>query len=151
MFDRSAQLLGIETSKPRSVRATLGRLWRYFRLYLLALAVVLIAALASTYMQVLIPDLIGQAVDCFIGPFTAREFIAESTPGLPAGAPGFQDSAFGNCWYADSDQALSAGDTIGELGKLVLFIAALYFGSSLLSGGMFFMMSWAGFHVLRDF
>ncbi len=90
MFDRNAQLLGIETSKARSVRTTLRRLWAYFRKYLLILILVTVALLASTYMQVLIPDLIGQAVDCYLGPFSAGSQISVAKQRTPCNGDFFE-------------------------------------------------------------
>lgn len=155
MFDRSAQLLGTEVSKPKSIGATLSRLWHYMRRYALALALVLVAVVASTYMQVLIPRLMGQAVDCYLGPFAARE----STENVPQGLPivnlpdelsAVQSSAYSNCDLVDVGTLTTSEDAIRGLGLLVLFIVGLYVGSSVLGGLMFYLMSWAGFHVLRD-
>jgi ATP-binding cassette subfamily B protein len=152
MFDRGAQLLGIEASKPKSVGATLRRLWGYFRHYSVPLAVVIVAVVASTYMQVLIPRLTGQAVDCFLGPFAARQ-TAENVPqGLPiVDLPGsVQDTAFSNCNLVDASTLTTSEDAIRGLGLLVLLIVGMFVASSLLSGLMFYLMSWSGFHVLRD-
>ena len=59
----------IETSKPKSVRATLGRFWGQFRGYRLLLAGVLVLAMFSAWSQVITPDLIGQTVDCYLTPY----------------------------------------------------------------------------------
>ncbi|MGB3713854.1 MAG: hypothetical protein WA996_05425 [Candidatus Promineifilaceae bacterium] len=69
MFDQSARLLGAETRKAQSVRGTLGRVWSYYSNYRIALLLVAIALIASTYMQVMIPDLTGQIVDCYLSPY----------------------------------------------------------------------------------
>ncbi len=158
MFGRQEQLFGAETRKATSVRGTLIRLWRYLRHYALALAIVVIAVVCGTYMQVLIPDLTGQAVDCYLGPYAATDFDQSigqlPTDILPDGAAedvSVQESdAFSNCWYTDPDPSASAEETIAGLGELVLIIVALFVGSSLLSGVQFYLMSWAGFRVLRD-
>ncbi len=39
---------------------------------------------------------------------------------------------------------------MGGLGQLVLLIVGLYVGVALLNGIMFYLMSWAGNHVLRN-
>src|SRR5712692_4940672 len=88
-------LLQRETSKPRSVGATLARFWLYFGKYKLILFVVAALVIASTYMQVLVPDLLGQAVDCYFTPATAKAFSGGGTNF--AGAP---TNAGTNCWYA---------------------------------------------------
>jgi ABC-type multidrug transport system fused ATPase/permease subunit len=104
MFDRDAQLMGTETSKAQSVGKTLRRLWGYFRLYALALVMVALAVIGGTYMQVLIPDLTGQAVDCYLGPYAAREFEdALAIVGLqiqnPSPRPKKQSSDLANWFY----------------------------------------------------
>lgn len=159
MFDRHAQILSSETKKARSVGGTLKRLWRYFGRYRWALLLVALAVVAGTYMQVLIPDLTGQAVDCYLGPYAASD--AQTSGGINSGAglppgdlpletPEEAQQAFGNCWYTTPDLNATTSETISGLGQLVLLIAGLYIGSAVLSGLQFYMMSWAGFHVLRD-
>jgi ATP-binding cassette subfamily B multidrug efflux pump len=156
MFDQSARLLGAETRKAQSVRGTLGRVWSYYGKYKLALLLVAIALIASTYMQVMIPDLTGQIVDCYLSPYQVGTLGGNVDEGLPldsiaAQVPGSEDPAFvSNCWYATPDPQSSAEETIAGIGTLVLIIAALYIGSAILSGIMFYLMSWSGFRVLRD-
>ncbi len=158
MFDRQAQLFGAETRQATSVRGTLIRLGRYFRHYVLALVVVAVAVVGGTYMQVLIPDLTGQAVDCYLGPYASTDIDQaagqSSTDLLPDSTSedfsGQGSDAFSNCWFTDPDPFASAEETIAGLGQLVLLIVGLYIGSSLLSGAQFYLMSWAGFRVLRD-
>ena len=151
MMDRSAQILGTETSKATSVNSTLRRLWQHFRKYGLVLAVVGILVISSTYMQVLIPDLIGQAVDCYLGPYSAGLLAGESSEALSA-ISGNVDSAgpFSNCWYTTPDLGASAEETLQGFGGLILLIVGLYTGSAIFSGLMFYLMGWSGYHVLRD-
>ena len=73
------QRFAAETSKPRSAGATLGRLWQYFRRYSWALLLVALLIIGSTYMQILIPDLTGQAVDCYLTPFTTARAAGGAT------------------------------------------------------------------------
>jgi len=158
MFDRRAELLGAETRKARSVGGTLKRLWHYFRHYALALILVVIAIVGGTYMQVLIPDLVGQAVDCYLGPYATLDSEAGSgqvQEGLPLGnllaeSSQVEDAAFSNCWYTTANPLASSEETIAGLGGLVLKMVALFVGSSLLAGVQFYLMGWAGFRVLRD-
>ena len=138
MFDRQAQLFGTEVKKARSVRQTLQRFWEYFRDYRLALVLVSILVVVSVYIQVLAPDLIGQAIDCYLGPASAR--VTGSLKGA---------GTFDNCWY-DDNPPITADETSRELLELVLLIVALYIGTSIFSGLAFYSMSWAGVHVLRD-
>ena len=51
-----------EARKPGAVGETLGRFWSYFRRYTWILAFEVVLVFISTYLQVIIPNLIGQAV-----------------------------------------------------------------------------------------
>ena len=135
--ERNMQILGAERRRARSAGATLARLGRYFRPYLWALLLATLFVVAGTYMQVLIPDLTGQAVDCFLGPFGAGE-------GIEAGG------AFGNCWYTTPQPEAGPAEVVRGLGVLILLIVGLYVGNAVVAGLQFFLMSWAGFHLLRD-
>ncbi len=157
MFDRQAQLLGTESRKARSISKTLRRLGYYFRNYVLALVLVALFVIGGTYMQVLVPDLTGQAVDCYLGPFAAQTAASEVVDGggLPFGdladqTQGGDEGAFGNCWYTTPEVGATAEQTLVGFGQLILLIVVLYLGSSALTGLQFYLMSWAGFHVLRD-
>jgi ATP-binding cassette subfamily B protein len=134
---RNLQILGAEQRRARSAGATLGRLGRYFRPYLWALLLAGVFVVAGTYMQVLIPDLTGQAVDCYLGPFGTGG-------GIETG------DAFGNCWFTDPQPGASAAEVIRGLGVLILLIVGLYLANAVVAGLQFFLMSWAGFHLLRD-
>ncbi len=61
-------LLEQDTSKPQQIGATLARFWRYVSAYWFGLMIALVAIIGSTWTQVTAPDLIGQAVDCFLFP-----------------------------------------------------------------------------------
>ena len=142
----------ISPPKPRSAGATLGRLWQYFRHYSWALLLVALLIIGSTYMQVLIPDLTGQAVDCYLTPFTTARAAGNAT-GSGLGellAAGGGEEAFGNCWYTTPSLDATAAETLSGLGRLILIIAGLYIGSAILSGLMFYLMSLSGYRVLRD-
>ncbi len=146
------QRFAAETSKPRSAAATLGRLWQYFRRYSWALLLVALLIIGSTYMQILIPDLTGQAVDCYLTPFTTAR-AAGDTAGSGLGellAAGGGEEAFGNCWFTTPRLDATAAETLSGLGRLILLIAGLYVGSAILSGLMFYLMSLSGYRVLRD-
>jgi ATP-binding cassette subfamily B multidrug efflux pump len=146
-FGGPGMMLEGETSKPVSVGSTLARFWHYFARYKLVLLIVAVLVVASTYIQVLIPDMLGQAVDCYIAPATQRAFTggAASLPGAAAPA-----SAATNCWYASLPPTATSNDYITGLGGLVLFTIALFVAGSLLTGLMFYMMTYAGQHVLRN-
>ncbi len=149
MMDRNAQLLGAETSKARSVGPTLRRLWQYFSRYGWVLLVVAVLAIGSTYMQVLVPDLTGQAVDCYLGPYSMGAAVGDGGA-FPTPPGGDDSSAFSNCTYTTPDPGASAADTLQGFGGLILIITGLYVGSAIFSGLMFYLMSWTGNRVLRD-
>ena len=154
MFGRQEAIFGAEERKATSVGTTLKRLWAYFQRYWIALAITAVLVITGTYMQVLIPDLIGQAVDCYLGPYTAQTAAggADFTAQLP-GAAGFGEEAagaFSNCTYTTPNPSASASEVVSGLGGLILIIVGLYVGNAIISGIQFFLMSWAGFKVLRD-
>jgi len=125
MFMGPPHLLRQETSKPQRVSVTLGRLGAYFRPFWPALVGVALFVIVSTYAQVLSPALIGEAVDCYLVPAPAR------------------------CWYTVANPAAAPADQISGLGGLILIVVGLYVLSSACSGLQFYLMSWAGQHVLR--
>lgn len=161
MFDHGARALGMEQSKAKSVGETLGRIWVYFRRYTLSLLVVAALIIGGTYMQILIPDLTGQAADCYLGPFVAQLAARGGDGSAPAALPegvdlqAFQGSeaasaAFSNCTYTTPDLTATAAETLAGLTQLILLIVALFIGSSIVSGLQFYLMSRAGYRVLRD-
>ncbi len=122
------RLLNTETSKPKSIGATLGRFWPYFRQRWYALAIVMVLLLVVTWVQVFTPELFGQAVDCFFYPQTGE-----------------------SCWFQPGMTfATPAEDRIAGLWRLVLELVGLYVLGSLLNGLMFYFMTWAGQSALRD-
>lgn len=153
MLGRQDMLFNVEERKAKSVSSTLRRLWSYFNRYKLALLLVAVFVISGTYMQVVIPDLTGQAVDCYLGPFTASSAAADFAP--PAGvelpaAAGQATDAFSNCWYTTPNLQATSDEVIRDLGKLILLVVALYVGSSVVTGIQFYLMSWIGNHVIRD-
>ena len=158
MMHRNDHLFTTEVQKATSVSATLKRLGHYFRPYTLAMLVVATVVILSTYMQIQIPELTGQIVDCYLTPYATGSAIASETGGnLPLtmpedgqNLPGGQEAFQSNCTYTTPNLNATADETIRGIGTLVLIIVALYVGNAILSGMGFFLMSWAGFHVLRD-
>lgn len=128
MFNRDAQLFGQEISKARSVPVTLGRFWHYFKDYKVMLAVVIFFIIVTTLVQVAVPILIGQAVDCYLTVESAesaqRCFIADPLPTTPQ-------------------------EKLRGLGTLVSIMAVAYVLSALLSGRQFHWFATIGFKVLH--
>jgi ATP-binding cassette subfamily B protein len=158
MFGRQDFLLSTEERKANRVGRTLNRMGRYFGGYWLALAFVAIFVITGTYMQVLIPDLQGQAVDCYLQPYAATEFAggaSELLAQMPEGASPISQESASNCTYTTPvytgvDPTATGAEVIRGLGGLILLIVALYLGSAVIGGAQFFLMSWAGFSALRD-
>lgn len=148
-------ILDRETLKPKRVGATLGRLSRYFAPYSLVLLIVAVMIIASTWAQVAAPELIGQATDCYIAPAVARNAVGSSGAALPGmadlAAQMGQDSASQrNCWWASLAPDAGNDELVAGLARLVLIVVGLYVTVSLVSGLQFFLMTWAGSHVLRN-
>ncbi|MFZ5915631.1 MAG: ABC transporter ATP-binding protein [Chloroflexota bacterium] len=148
-------ILAAETSKAGNVRSTLGRLVRYFKPYRLVLLAVLALILGSTYVQVLQPKLTGQAVDCYLTPALGSRMISGAS-GLPGGTlPGqsmmgaVQSASEANCWLGAPEPGAPLEEYVRGLGRLILLIVGLFTAGSLMSGLQFYLMSWAGQHVLK--
>ncbi len=136
-------LMTQETSKPKDVGNTLRRLASMFKPYWLILFAVLALIIGSTYTQVIMPQLTGQAVDCFLTPGAVQEFA------LPIPGQAQQASAT-NCWFMQLPANAARADYIRGLGSLALLILGLYVAGSIMAGLMFYCMAWTGQHVLRD-
>ncbi len=155
MMDRQAQLLGQETRKADQVSTTLKKLARYFRPYLLALLIVAAALITSTWMQVRIPYLTGQAIDCYITPYVSRPTAPQGFA-IPEGIAEMMSETIGdlgalsNCTYTTIDPAATFEETLAGFTGIVLLMTAFYIVSSALMGLTFYTMSWAGFRALRD-
>ena len=157
MLGRHEQIFATEERKATSVSGTLKRLGRQFRPYWLALILVLLLLFVSTGMQVLIPSLTGQTVDCYLSPYALSSNFQENTAGnlpidqLSGAAPeGAKPNFSNNCWFTDTQPNTTAEDAIRGLTIIILIIVGLYVGNAILGGLSFYLMSWAGYHVMRD-
>jgi ATP-binding cassette subfamily B protein len=161
---RLRQIMSQDALKPRRLGDTLARFSRYFRPYWPALLLVLGLVLGSIWTQVTVPELFGQAVDCYLTPRAA---------GTPAG--GLSQSAAANCWLAADTPAadwqraalrrglflggdaptqadlaaLSPAGRVAGLARLVAAVVLLFVLGSAITGASFLVMTWAGQHVLR--
>jgi ATP-binding cassette subfamily B protein len=136
-----------ETSKPKSVGATLARFGSYFKPYWPQLLLVAVFMVTGTWAQVTAPDLIGQAVDCYLTPAVASQFTAGANlPGLPTQAGGEQVS---NCRFPDALQLTTNAERMAGLGRLILMVVGLYVLGAITGGLQFYLMSYSGQHVLR--
>jgi ATP-binding cassette subfamily B multidrug efflux pump len=161
-----------ETSKPTNVGRTLSRFIAYFKLYWPLLLLVLVMIVVSTWAQVVIPELIGQVVDCYLVPASGGS--SAGFPGAPA-LPGSSASS-STCWVAQGSQpsgitqnvitslytvggfpqpsgsvaGMSSAVRIAGLGRMVAIIVGLFIFSSIVTGMMFYAMTWSGQHVMRN-
>src|SRR5436305_303095 len=92
-------LMDREMLKPKNVSETLGRFASYFKPYWPALVAVAVLIVASTWTQVVNPDLVGQVVDCYVTPIAASAF---NFPGAPQAAA----TTSNNCWLANDPASL---------------------------------------------
>ena len=104
-------------------------------MYLGGVVAALVLIFLSTWVQVVSPDYIGQAVDCYLFPQVTS-----------------------NCWFDSTVQTAIQTNTIAQittdtkiagLGNLVVILLALFIAGSAISGLAFYVMSRTGQSVLR--
>jgi ATP-binding cassette, subfamily B, multidrug efflux pump len=134
MFGQRDWIFQQEARKPTAVGETLGRFWSYFRRYTPILVAVGALVVISTYLQVEIPSLIGQAVDCYLAPATQATIASTSEA---------------HCWFSTLPPNATTSDYINGLGGLVLLISGMFIAASLITGLQFFLMTFMGQSVLR--
>ncbi|MSP14983.1 MAG: ABC transporter ATP-binding protein [Chloroflexi bacterium] len=132
------RLFGQDTLKPKNTGATLARLAGYFKSWWPALLAVVVLMIIGTWTQVTAPELLGQAVDCYLSPQASTQ----------AQIPGLSTGVKNNCWFTTVSTTRTTNDLLQGLGSLVLITIVLYLVGSITGGLQFFMMTWAGQHVL---
>jgi ATP-binding cassette subfamily B protein len=140
--------LRTEARKAQNISGTLARVWQYFKRYWLVMVVVAALVISTTYMQVITPDLLGQAVDCYLTPATAKAFSGGNT--LSPIRSGAAARPTTNCWLGAPGPQAATNDYIAGLGAVVLLLVGLYVAGALLTGLQFFLMNTTGFRVLRN-
>jgi ATP-binding cassette, subfamily B, multidrug efflux pump len=170
MFGQDAlrRLMSQDTLKPKKVGETLARFGEYFKPYWPILVLVGLLIIGVTWAQVTNPELIGQAVDCYLTPSAVSAF-GES--GFLLGGTG-AESAQTNCWLAEGiapggvtqrvvkflmtaggfpspSPEMTTPERLSGLGRLISIVAGLYLLGAAFNGLTFFMMTWAGQRVLR--
>lgn len=135
MMGGPGHLLKTEVIKPRSVRRTLGRFAGHFKPYWPWLLLAFLLLVTNAWVQVLAPELTGQAVDCYLTPATVEQANA---------------AAQSNCWYDPLPADATPADRTAGLLRLVLLLSVLFIGGSATGGSMFFIMGWTGQKVLRQ-
>ncbi len=124
-LDGPRRMMSGEVLKPKNVSATMMRFWHYFRPYWVGVVLSLVLVLASAWTQVTAPELIGQAIDCYLFP------RAES------------------CWYTTIDAAASTDARLGGLLGLVGLLLLLFVAGAFMQGLAFYAMNWSGQYALR--
>src|SRR5438094_774691 len=115
MIGQRDWFLQTEARKATDVRETLGRFWQYFRRYALILSSVAVLVVVGTYLQVSIPSLMGQAVDCYLTPVTAAAAVASASAA--------------NCWYTALGPQATPAEYAAGLGGLVALIVGMFIAS----------------------
>jgi ATP-binding cassette subfamily B protein len=158
-----------DSNKPRNVANTLGRFGEYFGKFWYMLLLAFILIVVSTWTQVTSPELIGQATDCFLVPTGGANPFASFGP-----APDSAQPAKSSCWLITDPATLTGtqkiistmyrlGDfkildpatattdeRIAGLWRLILITISLFVLGAIVTGSLFFTMSWTGQHVLRE-
>ncbi len=143
-MDGARRLMEREVSKPKNLGATLGRFGRYFGRYWVMLLIVASLIIATTWTQVTAPELIGQAVDCYLfpRPGTVCTYTNDDARTIEA-----RFNADASLSAAEREAAIRDAKVGGLLG-LVSVLAMLFLGGAVMSGVMFYLMNWTGQHVL---
>ncbi len=128
MLDGGRRMLESEARRATNVNVTLRRFWDYFKQYRLAVFLVIVLTIGSVGAIVAAPQIIGQAVDCYLFPNPDACYAA-----------------------GDVDiTTLSTEARIAGIGPLALTLVVLYLGSVVMRGASFFTMRWTGQNVLRQ-
>ncbi len=125
-LDGGRRLFETNVIKPKNISYTLNQFWGYFKRFWLGILIAFVLIVASTWTQVVAPDVIGEAVDCYL------------FPNPPA------------CSTAVITADITPEQQLAGLGSLALILVGLFVAGSILSGLAFYAMSWSGNHVLRD-
>jgi ATP-binding cassette subfamily B protein len=97
MMGNQRWLLEQDAIKARSISSTLGRLAEYFKPFWMVMVGVLALMVLNAYVQVITPELTGQAVDCYLTPGITA--MANSGAGGMATGAGEASAAASNCWF----------------------------------------------------
>ena len=138
-----------EALKPKNVSETLRRFGVYFKPFWPALLLVAVLVVISTWTQVTGPQLLGQAVDCYLSPAQAAGGLG-GLSGVPAQSSQTTQAA-SSCTYDPSASPTMSNDAkFAGLGSIVLKLIGLYLLGSVATGLTFYLMGWAGQHVLKS-
>ena len=141
--DGLRRMMSQDAIKPKNTGATLARFAGYFKPYWAIMLLVAILIVVSTWAQVKVPQLTGQAVDCYLVP------VAQPALGNFLGASLSQSSSTG-CTYASGTATMTNQQKMIGLVGIILRITVLFVLSSVLTGLQFYLMTWAGQHALKQ-
>jgi ATP-binding cassette, subfamily B, multidrug efflux pump len=167
--DGLRRIMSQDTIKPRNLGETIARFAGYFKPYGWVLLLVAILIILATWSQVTVPELIGQAVDCYISPASSQVFggfaggaSGGSAAGTPAdtcwlsknGSPqGWTQtmlrSAFDFSGFPPPAVTNTMAERMAGLAGVILLIIILFILGSVMTGLSFYWMTWAGARVLR--
>jgi len=150
-MDGARRLMEGETSKPKNLGATLARFGAYFTHHKIGLLLVAVFILMSTWSQVTAPDILGQAIDCYLFTNQFGNNTTSSCWSTFESAPAIDKriDADSSIAAADKPQAKINAKVQGMLG-IVGILLVLFVGSSALSGLAFYTMGRTGQAVLKE-
>jgi ATP-binding cassette subfamily B protein len=125
-MDGGRRILERDALKPKNLSDTMRRFGRYFRPYWFSVVLAMAFIAANTWTQVVTPDLIRQAVDCYLFPTT------------PAA-----------CTYATITMNMDGAARLAGLGQIALLLVVINIVGAALAGAAFYAMRWAGQNVLQ--
>lgn len=136
MMDGGRRLFDRDEVKPKKVGETIKRFVHYFRHYWHTLTLVAIFVIATAWTAVTVPDLIGQAVDCYLFPQAVRVDACWYTE-VPSE------------WLVPDPSAEVIGERLAGVTGLVLKVAGLFVLESVLTGLSFHTLRWSAQNVIR--
>ena len=162
-------MLEQETSKPRNVGNTLSRFGKYLRQFWYAFVIALVLIVIATWAQVTTPEMVGQITDCFLVPSGAASLFSanpvegaqqaqasqsncwlETDPSELSGTQKIIATAYGAGGFPAPTRGMTVDERIAGLTRMVAIVIILYVMISVLTGLTFFVMAWAGQHMLRS-
>src|SRR5687768_5423141 len=149
MLDMQRRMLEQEADKAQNIGVTLARFGGYFKKYWAGVLATVALVVLSTWMQVVSPDLVGQAIDCYLyqqpGQVTDTCWFSDEDAGV------IEARINGDATIAEADkEAAIVSEKLGGIGRVVLTLVGLYVAGSFLTGLSFYSMAYTGQNVLRD-
>ncbi len=126
-LDNGRALMDRDTSKASNLGDTLRRFGIYFKNHWGGVVIALVLIVFTTWTQVVTPEIMGQAVDCYLLP-----------------------NPQATCYYGQTTLDSPIEERITGLTSLVGMMAALFLAGSAMSGLAFYAMAYAGQQVLMQ-